>query len=348
MAPKKRTSSVNDLAVPASQVRDPKDALTAMAPSPSLARIPSPARFALVVFSSLVMSSVLFTLTADVTQGELGLVSKHLEEWWEVGGLVAWKAAEVGLAWVLGFDSWDVASFLYLTHQPTFSLLSFFYGVRPTSTLASYLITILSTVVPFAFLRRPTSVHDLSHAPSGAVANRAILQDTPTTIYTILAATSIFSVVLYGSYASWLPAQLVVHFESLPDISAAHAGPAGFPALFLTLIPSGYAVRDFLFVSSTGHTEKTTEEEHPTNREDEYLLVDFYRKTWGQLSTKTRILVSRTLILATSVLLNTTVQIAGTIQEVSIQGAATWGSVWAVSALVIGATFGWIEAVDGV
>lgn len=220
--------------------------------------------------------------------------------------------------------------------------------MRPTSTLASYLITIISTVVPFAFLRRPTSVHDISHAPSGAVANRAILQDTPTTIYTILAATSIFSVVLYGSYASWLPAQLVVHFENLPDISAAHAGPAGFPALFLTLIPSGYAVRDFLFVSSTGHAEKTAEEEHPANREHEYLIVDFYRKTWGQLSIKTRILISRTLILATSVLLNTTVQIAGTIQDVSIQGAATWGSVWAVSTLAIGATFGWIEAVDGV
>lgn len=220
--------------------------------------------------------------------------------------------------------------------------------MRPTSTLASYLITILSTVVPFAFLRRPTSVHDLSHAPSGAVANRTILQDTATTIYTILAATSIFSIVLYGSYASWLPAQLVVHFESLPDISAAHAGPAGFPALFLTLIPSGYAVRDFLFVSSTGHAENVTEEAEPANREDEYLIVDFYRKTWGQLSVKTRILISRTLILASSVLLNTTVQIAGTIQDVSIQGAAIWGSVWAISTLAIGATFSWIEAVDGV
>lgn len=59
----------------------------------------------MVVLGSLIMSSVLFTLTADVTQGELGLVSKHLEEWWEVGGLVAWRAAEVGLAWILGFDS---------------------------------------------------------------------------------------------------------------------------------------------------------------------------------------------------------------------------------------------------
>lgn len=180
------------------------------------------------------------------------------------------------------------------------------------------------------------------------MANRTILQDTATTIYTILAATSIFSVILYGSYSSWLPAQLVVHFESLPDISAVHAGPAGLPILFVTLIPSGYAIRDFLFVSSTGHTEDSSEEEQPANREDEYLVVDFYRKTWCQLSIKTRILVSRTLILATSVLLNTTVQIAGTIQNVSVQGAATWASVWAVSALAIGATFGWIEAVDGV
>jgi hypothetical protein len=47
-------------------------------------------------------------------------------------------------------------------------------------------------------------------------------------------------------------------------------------------------------------------------------------------------------------LLNTTVQIAGTIQDVSIQGAAIWGSVWAISTLAIGATFSWIEAVDGV
>lgn len=105
MAPRKRTSSVQNQAPPASPARDPRDALTAMAHASPLARIPSAARFALVVFSSLVVSSILFTLAADVTHGELGLVSKHLEEWWEVGGLVAWRAAEVGLAWALGFDS---------------------------------------------------------------------------------------------------------------------------------------------------------------------------------------------------------------------------------------------------
>lgn len=201
-------------------------------------------------------------------------------------------------------------------------------------------------MIPFFFLRRPASVHDLSHAPSGAVANRSILQDRPTTIYTTLAATSIFTVVLYASYASWLPAQLVVHFESIPDISAAHAGPAGLPVLFLTLIPTGYAVRDFLFVSSTGHAADTTAD--AADPEGELLISAVYRKTWGQLSNKTRILISRTLVLATGVYLNTIVQVAGTINSVSVEGASLWGAVWTFATVAVGAVFGWIEAVDGV
>lgn len=73
-------------------------------------------RFAAVVFISLGLSSALFTLTSRATLGELGSVSKHLEEWWEVAGLVAWKAVEVGLAWLLGFDgkSLETAAVLLL------------------------------------------------------------------------------------------------------------------------------------------------------------------------------------------------------------------------------------------
>jgi hypothetical protein len=225
--------------------------------------------------------------------------------------------------------------------------LSCFYNVRPTSALISYGITIISTALPFVVLRRPSSVHDLSHTPSGAIANRGILQDKLTTFFTSLLATSIFSIVLYISYASWLPAQLVVHFESLPDISAAHAGPAGLPVLFLTLAPAGWAARDFLFVSSTGYAINDAQSAS-ASREGEYLITAIYRKTWGKLSPKARILVSRSIILAAGILLNTIVQVAGTIRDVSVVGAATWGSVWAVSALVTGISFGWIEAVDGV
>ena len=72
------------------------------------------------------------------------------------------------------------------------------------------------------------------------------------------------------------------------------------------------------------------------------------RNTWGKLTPKTRVLVSRSIILALGVLLNTIVQVAGTISDVSIEGAATWGAVWGFATLTAGATFGWIEAVDGV
>jgi hypothetical protein len=240
----------------------------------------------------------------------------------------------------------DAASFFFLTHLPTYTLLSFFYGVRPTSVLTSYAITVLSTVIPFALLRQPSSVHNLSHAPSGAVANRTILQDRLTTIYTTLTATSIFTVVLYASYASWLPVQLVMHFDSIPSVSAAHAGPAGLPVLFVTLIPVGYAVRDFLFVSSAGHS--TNDEVEAAERHGEYLFMAIYRKTWCQLSVKARILAFRTFLLASVILLNTIVQVAGTIRGASVVGAFAWGSVWAVSTLVVGGVFGCIEAVDGV
>jgi hypothetical protein len=194
-------------------------------------------------------------------------------------------------------------------------------------------------------------VHDLSHAPSGAVSNRSILQDRATTLYTTIAATSILTVVLYLSYATWLPTQLVLRFQNIPDISAVHAGPAGLPTLFIALLPAGWAARDFLFVSSAGaaasrKTEST--EKTSTSSEGEYLACAVYRKTWGALPAKARVLTSRTVLLASILIGNTIVQLAGTMEGISVEGASAWGSIWAVAVLAVGATFGWIEAVDGV
>lgn len=104
MSPRKRVSPGSAQAQPTPDLKDPKDVLKKVAPKSRLARIPSPARFSLVVLGSLILSSVLFTSIAGFTKGDLGLVSKHLEEWWEVGGLIAWRGVEVALPWLLGFD----------------------------------------------------------------------------------------------------------------------------------------------------------------------------------------------------------------------------------------------------
>ncbi|KAA8646194.1 hypothetical protein EYZ11_010052 [Aspergillus tanneri] len=323
-----------------------------------LERIPSSVRFILVVASNLILSTLLFTLTASITLRELGNVSKQLEAW-EVGGLIAWKAVEVGLAWILGYDGRDASSFIFLVHLPTYALLASFYNIRPTTVLVSYAIVLFSTSIPFILLRSPTSVHNLSHVPWDVVSNRSILQDRPTTIYTTVVATSIFTVTLYLSYATFLPSFLVVHFEPIPNISAVHAGPAGLPILFVSLLPFGWAARDFLFASSAGAVassppssskseESTKKGSGSPSREGEYLACAVYRKTWGTLSVKTKVLVSRTFVLAGILVGNTIIQVAGTIDGADIKGASVWGAVWAVATFVVAGTFGWIEAVDGV
>lgn len=70
-----------------------------------VSKLPRAVRFALVISSSLVLSSVLLTVFSLQTAGHLAGISKHLEEWWEIAGLILWRATELGLAWVFGFDS---------------------------------------------------------------------------------------------------------------------------------------------------------------------------------------------------------------------------------------------------
>ncbi|KAL4991359.1 hypothetical protein BDW68DRAFT_152566 [Aspergillus falconensis] len=348
MAPRKREALVSS-----SPKKSYAEVAKAPPPSPKTMaeRIPSLARFFLIIISSLALSSTLFTLTSPITLGELGLVSRHLEEWWEVGGLMAWKTVEVALAWASGFDGHDVLNFSFLIHLPTYALLSSFYGLRPTTVLASYAIVLVSTAVPFALLRNPNLVHNLARAPSTAVFNRGILQDWGITIYTIVLATAIYTVTLYLSYQTWLPAQLVVHFERLPNITRVHAGPAGLPILFFSLLPAGWAARDFLFVSSAGTPAvQDTEIEKGKSmlpEQGEYLASTVYRKTWGSLSRRTRVLTKRTVTLATVLMANTVIQVAGTVNGASFEGASAWGFVWAVATLVVGLVYGWIEAVDG-
>lgn len=70
---------------------------------PQKAGISSPVRFSLAVLSSLALNSGLFALTSSIHLDELQHVSKPLNSC-DLGGLLAWRAFEVGLAWVLGYD----------------------------------------------------------------------------------------------------------------------------------------------------------------------------------------------------------------------------------------------------
>ncbi|PGH19359.1 hypothetical protein AJ80_03999 [Polytolypa hystricis UAMH7299] len=305
-----------------------------------------------IVTSSLFLSTVLFSLNTPVTEGDLAWTSRRLGSWWEVGGLLAWRAVELTVAWALGYDAKDVACLIGLVNMPTYSLLENFYNIRPTTIASVVTITIFSAAFPFIYLRHRSTVR--ADTTSSAVAQAPIISDTPTTIYTTTAATLIYTVCLYLSFATWLAAYLITHYDGLPDIRVAHAGPRGFVSTFFRLILAGYAIRYFLFVSSARLQQRAEESTPATtttprktdNDPGELLIASLYRRYWLGCRDNTRVLISRTAVLATLMLLNTTVQIIGTVSGADLEGALGWAAVWTVATVITGAVFWWIEVVD--
>jgi hypothetical protein len=67
-------------------------------------QIPAALRFPLVVILSFTLSSVLFSIVAEVTAGDLAAISKHTESWVEIMGLLGWKVVQLAVCWFRGFD----------------------------------------------------------------------------------------------------------------------------------------------------------------------------------------------------------------------------------------------------
>jgi hypothetical protein len=61
-------------------------------------------RFPLVVLTSLGLNAFLYSVAADYTGPELAAVSRPLTGEWQIGALVAWKLAELSIAWYACYD----------------------------------------------------------------------------------------------------------------------------------------------------------------------------------------------------------------------------------------------------
>ncbi|KAJ5625812.1 hypothetical protein N7510_002121 [Penicillium lagena] len=349
MSPRKKAVSRDDV-----QTRPTRDQLPkVIALLLRVNDMPAASRFGLCVLSSLIISSVLYKLTASITVDDFARVSKNPEKPWEILGLIAWRIVEIGLVWIMMFDPNDIWAYFFVTHMPTYYILIFFYRVRASSAVSSFAILLVSTTFPLVATHGlPTMLKNrlASLEPPSTVANRGILRDWLTCFYTTIAATSVFYVVMYLNAATWMDSFLLAHLESLRTIRAAQSdhtcGASCHLLVFLVMLPVGYFLREFLFYKPLDSPPDDTEK--PANRQGEYLIVSLRRKTWGKLPAKTRALVSRTLILTTGVLLNTIVQVLGTFDRVDFLGSFAWGGVWAMGILVVGAMFAWIAAVEGV
>ena len=77
---------------------------TTKSPALPVSKIPAPIRFPLLVLLNMSMSTLLYTISAEFTAGDLANVSRTVNAWPEIFGLVACKIVELGISWFSGFD----------------------------------------------------------------------------------------------------------------------------------------------------------------------------------------------------------------------------------------------------
>lgn len=51
------------------------------------------------------LSSLLYAVASPFTSGDLANVSRTRDDWWEVAGLLGWKAAQLAVGWYGAYDS---------------------------------------------------------------------------------------------------------------------------------------------------------------------------------------------------------------------------------------------------
>lgn len=213
-----------------------------------------------------------------------------------------------------------------------------FYNIRPTTVLSSLLIDSITTYVPFRLLRPLSPAHAAS-SRYGSVPNRDIVTDFSVQTYTTLLAAAIYSVTLYGAYASYLPVYLVTYFENIPSVAAAHAATP--ITLFPLTLGLGLAARSFIFTPAAAVSSTKA---LPLDTEGASLSETFWHNVWGS-SKRTKVVISRTAALMLVSGVNTFVQTFVTLQGVEVAGAAAYSGVWVMASGLTGLALGVVSAV---
>ncbi|KAI4202806.1 MAG: hypothetical protein LQ350_002304 [Teloschistes chrysophthalmus] len=308
-------------------------------------KIPNVLRFPTLVLASMALSSLLYSVNSQFGTGDLATVMKRRDEWWEIGGLLAWKSMELAIGWWGEYDAWDVVNLTALSHMPYLYLLTTFYTVRPTTMWSGIFIDILSIYVPFSLMRDSSPVHRAG-ASKDEVANRSIVNDIPVMIYTSILAAIVYGLVVYGSFHLWIPEFLIVHFDGLKDLGGANE--ASFPMIIVAFVMSGIAAQSFLFIPALGakpdaHDLKMAEFDPETATFGETL----WWNVWGY-SKRSRTLIKRTATLALTTAMQTGLRTYITVAGVELVGASGWAAMWAAISILVGGVLWWVGDVNGV
>lgn len=174
----------------------------------------------------------------------------------------------------------------------------------------------------------------LAHRSPERAPNADLLTDKPIALLTTLLSGAIYTVTLFAAYATYLPTALIVYYDSLPSIQAAHE------STYINLLPVtlalGFAATNFIFTPAEAEPVEQPKDFDPVNAS---LKETVSWNVWGW-SKRTKTVVKRTTILMLVTGISTTLQTALTVAGAEIWGALAWASPWVVAAAVTGVGLG--------
>jgi hypothetical protein len=182
---------------------------------------------------------------------------------------------------------------------------------------------------PFQLLRPLSKAHsDPANAP-----NAELLTDKPIMVSTTLLSASIYTVTLYLAYATYLPTALIVHFDRLPSLEAAHE--ASYLHLLPVTVALGFAATMFIFTPSAAEPRESRRFDPASASLGETVWWNI----WGW-SKRTKAVIQRTFLLMLVTGVNTALQTALTVAGAEVKGAIAWAAVWVIAAGLTGIAMG--------
>jgi hypothetical protein len=234
---------------------------------------------------------------------------------------------------------YDMASLALQTRLPYYFLLTTFYAVSLQTCAITLVFDIVSASLPFTLLRNRIPAHN-GKAPRGAVANRSIIQNFTLNMLVTLFAATIYSVIMYISYNSWLLVYLVSNFDGVRTFDVARNSQ--LPVLVLTFFPLGWTAKILLFAPATGAQKNLGDIKAESFNPETATLKDHLNwNVWGW-STGTKVMMKRTIVLATSVFFATWIKTFKTLEGSELLGSAGWAALWALASLLNGALLRWV------
>jgi len=233
----------------------------------------------------------------------------------------------------------DIVSLSILAQMPYYVLLHTFYETSVVALGLSFLIDMTSLTTPFFLLRRLNFYNDHKGTTTNPQTVGDLAADRTVQFYMSGFAAAMYSLIVYSSFYTWLPIHMIIHFDEIRSLEAAHN--AVLPILFAACFPIGYAAKNFLFKPSIAASRAPAI--FPTFNPHTATLFDTIRWNFGlgRHSTRVSILSRRTTLLVCFTFLNTFVRVFGTVEGAEMYGAAGWAALWSVAAATVGLGFAW-------